>query len=266
MKALVKDLAGKEEGEVQLPLQFDEAFRPDVIKRAYHAQATMRLQPKGAYPLAGIATTAQYYGRRAAWRAIINTGRSRLPREKIAKGRTGKVRIVPHSVGGRRAHPPVIQRKLIENINRKEKMLAIRSAIAATAQPTLVSQRGHNYQGRVPVVIDAAFENVKKAKEARGILEAVGLTNDMQRAADGRKRRTGIAGLRRGGYRTPKSALVVIAEDKGVWRAARNIPGVDIVRVDKLTAEDLAPGGVAGRLTVWTQSALEQLKQKNLYA
>jgi large subunit ribosomal protein L4e len=53
--------------------------------------------------------------------------------------------------------------------------------------------------------------------------------------------------------------LIVIAEDKGIRKAARNLPGVTVRYVSKLNAEDLAPGTQPGRLTVWTKSAIEAL-------
>ena len=69
-----------------------------------------------------------------------------------------------------------------------------------------------------------------------------------------------------------KSAIVLaggsssrFGEDKGVWRAVRNLPGVDACRVDKLNAELLAPGGDAGRLCVFTQNALNKMNENGLY-
>jgi large subunit ribosomal protein L4e len=61
-------------------------------------------------------------------------------------------------------------------------------------------------------------------------------------------------------YRTPKSILLVVSQTNGLAKAARNIPGVDIVATKDLSAEDLAPGGDAGRLTVWTKSAIGALE------
>jgi large subunit ribosomal protein L4e len=55
--------------------------------------------------------------------------------------------------------------------------------------------------------------------------------------------------------------LIVVAEDKGIMEAARNIPGVDVARVSSLNAEMLAPGTHPGRLTIWTDSALERLNE-----
>jgi len=44
--------------------------------------------------------------------------------------------------------------------------------------------------------------------------------------------------------------------------ASRNLPGVDVITAKDLGIIHLAPGGVAGRLTVWTESALEKLKER----
>jgi len=58
-------------------------------------------------------------------------------------------------------------------------------------------------------------------------------------------------------HKTPKSILLVVKQKAGLAQAARNLPGVDVVAVADLAAEDLAPGGHPGRLTVFTRSALE---------
>ena len=59
--------------------------------------------------------------------------------------------------------------------------------------------------------------------------------------------------------RTPRSILLVVAQRDALAKAARNVPGVDVVVAKDLCAEDLAPGGDAGRLTVWTKAAIEAL-------
>jgi large subunit ribosomal protein L4e len=59
--------------------------------------------------------------------------------------------------------------------------------------------------------------------------------------------------------KVPKSVLLVVANKAGLARAAKNIPGVNIVAAKDLCAEDLAPGGDMGRLTVFTKSAVEVL-------
>ncbi len=266
MKAIVLGLDGGRRGEVELPEQFNEEYRPDIIRRAYHAEATARLQPKGIFLLAGLQTTARYYGRRHAWRQTINTGRSRLPREKIPGGGTGRVRIVPHARSGRRAHPPKAEKNLRERINFKENNKAIRSALAATANATLVKARGHVFERAAPIVVENALEEIKRTKDAKRVLSALGVKGDLERAESARKKRSGRARLRKGGYRTPKSVLIVFGEDKGIWHAVRNLPGVDACRVDKLNAELLAPGGDAGRLAILTENAVARLKENGLFS
>lgn len=265
MKASVLGLDGKEAKQVELPAQFSEGFEPALIGRAVHAEASMRLQPKGSYVIAGRQVTAEYYGRRHAWRQTINTGRSRLPREKLSGGRLGRVLIVPHAVKGRRAHPPKPAKILIEKINSKEKNFAIRSAISASADAEKVKARAHIFEGKTPLVVDDAFEELKRLKDAKKVLAALGLDNDLERAKKGRRIRSGRARLRKGGYKVPKTVLIVYGKDKGVWKATRNIPGVDAVDVRKLSAELLAPGGDAGRLVLWTNHAIEALANEQLF-
>ena len=154
---------------------------------------------------------------------------------------------------------------IIEKINLKEKNKAIRSAISATIDNALVAARGHIFKGDVPLIADASLEELKKASDAIAFLEAAGIQADLQRAREGRRMRSGRSRLRKGGYKTPKSALIVIANDKGIWKAARNIPGVDVVKVTDLNAELLAPGGVPGRLTIWTTDALKAMDEQKLY-
>ena len=81
----------------------------------------------------------------------------------------------------------------------------------------------------------------------------------MERARSGRKIRAGKATMRGRVHKTPKSILVVVKEKAGLAKAVRNLPGVDVVAAKDLCAEDLAPGGDVGRLTVFTTSALEAM-------
>jgi len=70
-------------------------------------------------------------------------------------------------------------------------------------------------------------------------------------------------GKRRGRkYKRKVGPLIVISEDKGIVKAAKNLPGVDVCFVENLNVELLAPGGQPGRLTIWSNSAIEKLKEK----
>ncbi len=55
--------------------------------------------------------------------------------------------------------------------------------------------------------------------------------------------------------RTPKSILIVSTKDEICQKSARNLSGVDVVKPNEINIEHLAPGGDAGRLTIFTKSA-----------
>ncbi|DAC31964.1 MAG TPA: 50S ribosomal protein L4, partial [Candidatus Poseidoniaceae archaeon] len=103
------------------------------------------------------------------------------------------------------------------------------------------------------------FNHGSATRKVLAIFDELGLGDDLQRARNGRKIRAGKATMRGRVHKTPKSVLLVVKEKSGLAQAARNLPGVDVVAARDLNAEDLAPGGDIGRLTVFTKSALEEL-------
>lgn len=259
MKAEIYSIEGVILGSIDLPKVFDTPVREDVIRRAVLSEQSKTKQPKGVSPLAGMQTSAGYRGRKEAYRSLKNKGISRLPREKLPKGRFGKVRIIPSAVKGRRAHPPRPEKILEEKMNKKEYQKALCSAIAATADASWVAKRGHKFS-KVPLVVEEKFETLKKTKEVIITLKKLSLNVDLARSKKS-KPRTGRAGTRYGGSTRAKSVLIVVADEKKpLMKAANNIPGVDICSVKNLKVELLAPGTHAGRLTVWTKDAIEALK------
>ena len=92
------------------------------------------------------------------------------------------------------------------------------------------------------------------------MMEALGLADDLVRSKQGRTIRAGKGTMRSRKYRTPRSLLLVVSQKDGLDKAARNVPGVDVVTAKDLSAEDLAPGGDPGRLTIWTKAAIEALE------
>jgi large subunit ribosomal protein L4e len=248
----VFDLNGKPVGKMKLPPIFETPIRSDVIKRAVLAIQSKRLQPQGRNPMAGKRTTAESRG--------VGLGIARIPR---IKGPIGRGAFAPGTVGGRLAHPPVPEKKIVKKIPKKEKRLALFSAIAATASKEMVVSRGHAVEGvpQIPIVVTEELEGLKKTEEVEEALIKLGVLADLYRVRESIKVRAG-KGKRRG--RRIKHAvgpLIVVAEDKGVVEAARNIPGVEVVPIKSLNAEVLAPGTHPGRLTIWTTSAIEALSK-----
>ena len=246
MKAQISTIDGGSAGEIELPAVFGESYRPDLIKNAVLALQSERYQPHGTDPRAGFRTSAESWG---SGRAV-----AQLPRLKNGS----RAARIPQAVGGRAAHPPKVEKKLVRKINKQEKRLAIRSAIAATMNEELISARGHLFEGTVPVVFEDAFEGLTTAKDVVAALSIAGVYTDIQRSADSRKVRAGRGKLRGRRYKQRKSVLIVTSETP--LRAAVNLAGVDVVAVGELNAELLAPGTQAGRLTVWTAAALKKLE------
>jgi large subunit ribosomal protein L4e len=247
-------------GKITLPDQFDTPYRPDVIKRAVLAVQSQRYQPHGVDELAGKRNTAQ------SWQT--GHGRSRMPRVKgSGTSAANKAGFAPGTVGGRVAHPPEARKVLVERINKKENRLAIRSAIAASANPEFVKARGHKIENvpSIPLIVSDKLQSISTTKDAFEALIFLGLGDDLDRARDGRGVRAGKGKMRGRKMKTPKSLLIVVGEDSGISKAARNLPGVDIAEVQGLNAELLAPGTHPGRLVVWTKSAIERLKKENLF-
>merc|ERR1711874_941597 len=56
-----------------------------------------------------------------------------------------------------------------------------------------------------------------------------------------------------------RGPLVIYAEDQGLPKAFRNIPGVDCIQVTNLNLLKLAPGGHVGRFCIWTEGAFKKL-------
>lgn len=250
MDATVRNLDGSDADTIELPAVFETTYRPDLIARAVRAAQANRKQDYGADEFAGLRTPAESFG--------SGRGMAHVPRQN------GRGRRVPQTVSGRKAHPPKAEKDWTESINTKEKKLAVRSAIAATTDAELVADRGHEFDAdlEAPIVVSDEFEDLQKTKEVVEFLEAAGLADDIERADEGRSVRSGRGKTRGRKYKQPKSILFVTSSESGPSRAARNLAGADVTTAAEVNAEDLAPGTQPGRLTVWTESALEEVADR----
>ncbi len=240
---------GKASGKVDLPAVFATPLRPDLIRKAVRVSRANRRQPYGASPVAGERPSVEWPGK--------GKGMARTPRLKQGS----RSAFVPNAFKGRRAHPPEARTDYSLRMNQKERRMAIASAIAATADAETVKARGHAVDDKLafPVVVADDFFGAAKTQDLEEALQKIGLGSDLVRAKEGTHVRAGMGKLRGRAYRTPRSVLLVTF-GAGV-PAAENLAGVDVVDARRLATEDLAPGGDAGRLTVYTQSALAHLKE-----
>jgi len=250
--AKIFNLEGKPVGKVDLPTVFATPLRPDVIKRAVLAIQSTRFQPQGRDPMAGKRTTAESRG--------TGSGISRIPR---TKGPSGRAAFSPGTVKGRAGHPPTSEKKIVKRIPKKEKRLALFSAIAATASRETVAKRGHAIEDilEIPLIVTDDFESLKRTKEVEETLIHLGILSEIYRVRESRNTRAGKGKSRGRKMKQATGPLIVVAENRGIVEAAENIPGVDVVIVKNLNAELLAPGTHLGRLTVWTNSAIGKLNE-----
>ncbi|WP_128476379.1 50S ribosomal protein L4 [Halorussus pelagicus] len=248
MQATVRNLDGEEDGTLDLPDVFSKTVRPDLIKRAVLAAQANRKQDYGADDYAGMRTSAESPG--------SGRGMAHVPQTN------GQGARVPQTVGGRKAHPPKEEKDRSLDINTKERKKAIRSAIAATTDADTVAERGHQFDDdlELPLVVSDDFEDLVKTKEVVSFLEAIGADADIERAEENKSIRAGRGTTRGRKYKTPKSVLFVTSEEPS--KAARNLAGADVATARELNAEDLAPGTHPGRLTVWTESAVEEVADR----
>ena len=257
MKAPVFSINGEKLKTIKLPKVFETPIRLDLINRVFFASLANSRQPQGRDSRAGLRGTAECWG--------PGYGVARVPRVKGERHpRAAQGAIVTSARGGHRAHAPTVEKVIKKKVNKKEKRLAVASAIAATAVKDLVAKRGHRVDSvvHIPLIVENRFQDLKKTSEVLEVFEKLGLMEDIKRAKEGVKVRAGKGKMRGRRYQRKKSVLIVISEDNGIHKAARNIPGVDVVNVKNLSVIHLAPGGHAGRLTIWTESALGQLEER----
>ncbi|MGI6471638.1 MAG: 50S ribosomal protein L4 [Candidatus Methanomethylophilaceae archaeon] len=246
----VYKVTGDVSGKIDVPVAFETDFRPDIIKKAVLASNANGRQPYGPSKEAGLRHSVSTWGK----------GRGVARVQRLKGGRRGAES--PNNVTGRRAHPPRPERIWAQKINKKELAIARKSALAATADAEFVKQRGHRFDDGVsfPIVVEDAFQDISTTAEVLQFFDSIGIGYDVDRAKEGTKIRAGKGKMRNRRYRTPKSILIVVSDREiPVFKGAANLPGVDIESVCTLNTSILAPGGDAGRLTVYTQSAMAKI-------
>lgn len=260
MKSVIFDLTGKEVGSIELPAVFNFPYRPEVIKKAFVNLYSHHFQKQGRYPAAGEIVSAE----------SRNTGLG-IARLARAKGegfsRAGQAAGVAGVRKGRLAHPPEAWKVTYKKINKKEKMIALFSAISCTSRIELVTKRGHDIEGikSLPIIVSNELEQIGKTKNLLEILTVLGIVNDINRVEQSIKRRSGKAKRRGRPNRIGKSALIVVGQqDSEVLKLDNSIPGVSVKHVNDLSVIDLAPGAKPVRLVLYSQSSLDALNKLKL--
>ncbi|MBY9007107.1 MAG: 50S ribosomal protein L4 [Candidatus Lokiarchaeota archaeon] len=256
-KINVYNLKGDKTVLVERPKVFNLKPRKDLMEMAAEVKQSHKIQPKGRNKRAGLRGVAEGWG--------TGHGMARTPRIKGSGFPTARnAGRVPYAKGGRAAHPIKVEKKLNKKMNRTVNRISIASAISASANINFIKKRGHVTEKipEIPLVIDDKIQTIKKTSKINSILEDLGFKEDLLKAKKKCKKiRPGIGKGRGRKYKNAKSLIIIIKEDFGIVRAGRNIPGLDIVTVENLSIDDLAPGGISGRLILWAQSAFKELNK-----
>ena len=111
-----------------------------------------------------------------------------------------------------------------------------------------------------PMIFVDDFESVSKTKEVKKLFEKL-IPDELERCSE-KKIRAGKGKNRGRPYKRKKGPLIVVSKDCNLLKAAKNLPGIDVSTASGLSAELLAPGSQAGRLTVFTKAALEEIEKR----
>jgi len=261
MKVSIMDRAGKETGKKDLPKQFTEPLRNDLIYKAVLTVQANSRQAYGSNPDAGMMVSAKLSRRRRDWKGSYGIGIARSPRKTMSRRGTRfnwVGALAPNTVGGRRAHPPKSDRIWDKKLNTKERRKALCSALSATVNKETVTTRGHLVPQNFPFILSNDVEKITKTKDVIEMLFALGFKAELDRS----KPKTHRAGMGKGRgrpYKIKKSVLFVVSKKSALNKSASNISGVEIVTPDHLNAELLAPGTHPGRLTLYTEGAVDEI-------
>ncbi|HEU04462.1 MAG TPA: 50S ribosomal protein L4 [Nitrosopumilus sp.] len=257
MKAITLSTSGSKEGEVELPIVFSTPFRRDLIHKVYTNLNTHQFQRQGTHPTAGMDNSAD------SLNPPTGHGQARIARMKGGGGgRQGEAGEVASIRGGRQAHPPNVDKVIHKKVNKKEKKLALCSAIAATASKKLVESRGHRVEKieSFPIIVSDEIESISNAKDMVKLLDALNLSQDIDRLKS-RKARTGKSALRGRRKKIGRSILFVTKSSKELKKACGSFLGVEVRSVKDLSVLDLAPGSDPIRLTVYSKAALDEISK-----
>ena len=261
MKAQLLNIDGKKIREIELPKEFSEKIREDILAKVLEAKKTK--QPYSPSPVAGKQNAAKgkVVHRRHVWRSGYGRGSSRVPKKIFSRSGSQfnwQAAEVPFARGGMRAHPPkIISMINTLRINKKEQKIAFASALSATANAKKITEKYSrlNEVKSVPFVVEGKIVSLK----TKNILESLKkiLGKEVFEVAVKKKSIRAGQGKKRGRkYKSTAGMLLVVGENEKLKTGV-----FDIVNAKKLSVVDLAKGG-AGRLVVYTENAIKDLGER----
>ncbi|MEK6928033.1 MAG: 50S ribosomal protein L4 [Nanoarchaeota archaeon] len=255
MKAQLFDLSGNKKSEIALPALFDTPVREDLIFKYFESEHLSQRQPYATWEEAGKRHSAsgRLSHRRHKWKTQYGKGQARIPKKTMWRRGTQFNWVgaeVSNTRGGRVSHPPqglLIYRK----INKKEKTLAMHSALASVFNSELISNRyaslhSNNIQSAVIESLPGkTSELISSVKKIFGEAFNLVLKNKVPRAGKGKSR-----GRK---YKSNAGLLLITSE-----KEKNSFKGMDVKPASAVQISDFYP---LGRLTLFTKQSLNELSK-----
>jgi large subunit ribosomal protein L4e len=247
----ILEMDGSNQNSIDLPTVFKTPYRPEVIQKVYNHLNSNSFQKQGRYPAAGQMVSAESRNTGLGIARLARAKGEGFPRAGQAAGVAG----VRH---GRLAHPPVSWKNIYKKVNKKEKLLALCSAIAATANANLIRKRGHRLNNNIqlPIIVSNEIESLTKSKDVEKILIKLGLEDDLKRTYVRRNKSVHKNDVNR---RSALSVLIIVSKDENLGRLNNSLPGIAVKTVKSVSVLDLAPGSTPARLTIFSENAIKEL-------
>jgi len=256
-KANVYGLDGKKTGCVDIPSVFKVLYRQDIVNAVTQRTILSKRQPHGVSQHAGYQTAASSWG----------TGRAvaRVPRVPGGGShRSGQAAFANFCRGGGMFEPKKTWRRWTRKTNKNELRHAQAFAYSAAGCTSLVEARGHMIENipEFPLVVDDSIQSLKKTKQMKEALVALGCEAEVDKCAK-KRARAGKGKRRNRKYLTRRGPLIVHdgSETESLLKVTNVLRGVDCMRVEMPSVTKLAPGGQGGRLCIFTKSAFEKLTE-----
>ncbi|MEK6919041.1 MAG: 50S ribosomal protein L4 [Nanoarchaeota archaeon] len=259
MKTKTLTLTGQGK-EVEVPKIFSSTVREDLAQKFHEINKEQAPYAPGEYSGMKYSASGIAKHRRHLWKTQYGHGISRIPRKIMWRRGTQFYWVgatINSARGGRAAHPPRVEHFLAEKkMNKKEAEMAIKSAIASTAQEKLIRKRYSSISKetkmpQLPIIVDETVmktntkELIKFLKENLKGLEQVIFRNRAVRAGIGKRR-----GRK---YKQNAGLLMITGNEE-----EKKFSGIEIKKLQDLEIADVFP---LGRLTIYTEKAIKELNE-----
>jgi len=244
--------------EIELPQIFNSPIREDIVKKVH--DSLFSKQRYAVSPLAGRQSSKhkQSHARRK-FKTLYGKGISRVPRKALWRRGDQFYWVAVYSPGirgGRAAHPPKIDIRP-RRINKKEKIIALKSCFAATASKDILQKNYPKLKlSSFPLIIESSLLD-KKTKEIFKFIE------DQKIEIKAKKKiRPGIGKTRGRKYKNTRKVLLILAKKEASKIQKLKGLNLKITNTTQLNIKELSLNGKPGKLAIYTENALNDLKEK----